>query len=137
MAIIVTAIRPYSNGHKKRVTLHDTETNATYTMTYGDSVTDKYIRLMAPHATSPRKAPKERKKPEYLPVSPSKQTGRVTFFNAEKNFGKINGKMFFHVSDFVDGNAAYIRKGVTVAYEEGVDRSDRVKAIDVQLVEAK
>lgn len=84
---------------------------------------------------SSRMPRKERKGPEYLPVPSSKYTGKVTYFNAERNFGKIGRRIFFHVSEVKDGNASYIREGVTVAYEEGVDARDgREKAVDVQLV---
>ncbi len=86
-------------------------------------------------AVSPRQPAGERSEPEYLPVSPSKHVGTVTFFNAEKRFGKIDGRVFFHVADMIDGNKAHVREGVTVAYEEGVDkRSGREKAVDVHLV---
>ncbi|MHA7964960.1 cold shock domain-containing protein [Paenibacillus sp. CAU 1782] len=86
-------------------------------------------------AISPRRPAKERPKQEYLPVNPSKHVGKVTGFVRDKGFGFIDGRLFFHVAELIDGNKAHVRKGATVAYEEGVDkRSSREKAVDVQLV---
>lgn len=79
------------------------------------------------------KPPKQRKEPEYLPVSSAKHTGKVTFYNAERGFGRINGDLFFHISGFVDGNSGFVEEGVTVAYEEGVDKRGRPQAVDIQL----
>ncbi|MFD1957136.1 cold-shock protein [Paenibacillus thailandensis] len=73
--------------------------------------------------------------PVYQPVSPSKHVGKVVFFNAERGFGMIGTDgIFLHVSNVVDGNAAFLRKNSIVAYEEGVDRRGRTQAVDVQLV---
>ncbi|MFD1955827.1 cold-shock protein [Paenibacillus thailandensis] len=82
----------------------------------------------------------ESNKPVYQPVSPSKFVGKVVFFNADKGYGRIGEHgQFFHVNQVSDGNATFIKKGVMVAYEEGIDaRSKRPQAVDVQLVkEAK
>ncbi|MCU6709783.1 cold shock domain-containing protein [Paenibacillus sp. J5C_2022] len=117
--------------------------SATWT-TYRAEDTEAHVELMAsigPSIGTSKRQPKpERKGPEYQPVSPSKHVGKVRFFNPDKGFGFIGlnggkpGKLFFHVAEIVDGNKAYIREGVTVAYEEGVDRQGRTKAVAVQLV---
>lgn len=45
---IVTDIETIDYGHKKRVYIMDTRTGEMYETIYGDSVTDKYIRFVAP-----------------------------------------------------------------------------------------
>lgn len=45
--IIVTAIDPIDFG-QKRVHLIDTKTGVTFERIYGDSVSDRWIRIMAP-----------------------------------------------------------------------------------------
>lgn len=85
-------------------------------------------------AVSPRRPATARPEPDYLPVSPSKHLGKVTRYARDKGFGFIDGRLFFHVAELIDGNKAHVREGVTVAYEEDVDkRSGREKAVDVQL----
>ncbi|MFD0588663.1 cold-shock protein [Paenibacillus sp. GCM10027627] len=101
----------------------------------GVDMAEVYDRVGPSIATSPRRAKNKRPEPEFLPVCPSKHIGKVTYFSVDKGFGKINKHVFFHVSDVIDGNKAFIREGVTLAYEEGVDkRNGREKAVDIQLV---
>ncbi|KQN97589.1 cold-shock protein [Paenibacillus sp. Leaf72] len=102
-----------------------------------NELTGAAIKFIGPSlGKSPRKPAIERREPDYQPVSSSKHTDKVRYYNAEKGFGKIGeAGLFFHVSAVVDGNASFIREGVTVAYEESVDRRGRPCAVDVQLVE--
>lgn len=99
---------------------------------------DAYAALMAsigPSLGVSRRKPKpERKKPDYQPVPAGKKIGKVTFYNPERRLGRIDKRLFFHINDVNDGNAAFVREGVTVAYEEGVDGRGRERAVDVQLV---
>jgi Cold shock proteins len=99
---------------------------------------DAYAALMASIGpslgVSRRKPEPNRKKPDYQPVPAGKMVGKVTFYNPERGFGRIDKRLFFHVNEVKDGNAAFISEGVTVAYEEGVDRRGREKAVEVQLV---
>lgn len=81
------------------------------------------------------KPPKQRKEPEYQPVSDGKRIGRVSSYNVEKGYGRIDRFTFFHISDVTDGNSSRIKHGVMVAYREGVDqRNGRDKAVDIQLI---
>ncbi|WP_169083240.1 cold-shock protein [Paenibacillus sp. PL91] len=94
-----------------------------------------YARIGPSLGFSERKAAVERREPDYQPVSSSKHIDKVRYFNAGKGFGKIGEQdVFFHVTAVIDGNASFICKGVTLAYEEGTDRHGRVCAVDVQLV---
>jgi cold shock CspA family protein len=85
--------------------------------------------------TSPRRAAKPRKSPEYQPISAGKVIGRVTFYS-ERGFGKIEGGVFFHISGFVDNNASFVQVGAAVAYDMGFGRDGKPKAVEIQLVEA-
>lgn len=80
------------------------------------------------------KQPKQRKEPEYQPVSDDKRIGRVSSYNVEKGYGRIDRFTFFHISDVTDGNSSRIQHGVMVAYREGVDQKNgKAKAVDIQL----
>jgi cold shock CspA family protein len=105
----------------------------------GGEGTGDEIKFIGPSfVVSPRKATVERQGPDYQSVSSSKHVDKVRYFNAGKGFGKIGEQgVFFHVSAFVDGNASFVREGVTLAYEEGTDRHGRVCAIDVQIVKER
>lgn len=103
-----------------------------------EEMTEVYARIGPSLGFSERKPPKERRKPDYQPVSSSKHVDKIRYFNTDKGFGKIGEQgVFFHVSAIVDGNASFVSKGVTVAYEKGTDRHGRVCAVDVQLVKER
>lgn len=102
----------------------------------GGSGTGDELKCLGPslgHCTR-KQAPKPAG-PEYQPIGSGKQVGEVTYYNAERGFGRIAGGLFFHVKNVVDGNTPYIQRGVKVAYEEGFDtRSLREQAVGIQLV---
>lgn len=92
---------------------------------------ERLMKLIEPTGyRSPRKTEKEIR---YLPLDPAKQIGKVTYFNKERGFGRIDDALFFHVSEMIDGNKQHIRPGVTVAYEEVIRRKGP-EAVDIQLV---
>ncbi|WP_373230377.1 hypothetical protein [Cohnella sp.] len=53
--IVVTAIEPFDNGHKKRVTVTDTRDGTRNEIIFGDSVSDRLIRIKAPFLVSKTK----------------------------------------------------------------------------------
>ncbi|MFD0675288.1 MULTISPECIES: hypothetical protein [unclassified Paenibacillus] len=58
--IIITKIEQIDYGHKRLVHMIDTRTSEEYTMTFGDSVTEARIRLMAPSLIEKEKKKKRR-----------------------------------------------------------------------------
>ena len=101
-----------------------------------EDMTEVYGRI-GPSIAFSKRAPKpEPRTVKYQPVSSAKLRGRVTYYNMGKGFGRIGKRLYFHFSDVVDGNASFIREGVFVAYEDGINpRNGREKAVDIQLVE--
>jgi hypothetical protein len=53
--IVVTAIEPLEHGHNRCVTVMDTRDGTQYEMVYGDSVSERTIRIMAPLLVSKTK----------------------------------------------------------------------------------
>lgn len=103
-----------------------------------EEMTEVYARIGPSLGFSERKPEVTRQGPDYQPVSSSKHVDKVRYYNAEKKFGKIGEQgVFFHISAVVDGNASFVREGVTLAYEEGTDRHGRLCAVDVQLVKER